>query len=70
MDPMVGSGGVSPTGGMISDTSDNAELLDFCFLCSRQFFHDSLNYDQVDIFREEEILEKFFEELGIFFVLF
>ncbi len=62
MDPMVGSSVV--TDGSISDSSDNAALLDFCFLCTRQFFHEDLdNYDTQRL-KDEDVLEIFFEELG------
>lgn len=57
MDPMVGSSAAT-------EWSDNAELLDFCFLCSRQFFHDNLDNYGTERLKDEDVLETFFEELG------
>lgn len=52
-------------GAIISDSSDNADLLDFCFLCSRQFFHVTLDDYGTERLKDEDVLETFFEELGI-----
>ncbi|ODM99703.1 putative zinc finger protein, partial [Orchesella cincta] len=55
---------VTSTEAVISDSSDNADLLDFCFLCSRQFFHERVEDYGTERIKDEEVLETFFEELG------
>ncbi|CAL8127435.1 unnamed protein product [Orchesella dallaii] len=64
MDPLVSSSALTNNEAVISDGSDNADLLDFCFLCSRQFFHERVEDYGTERLKDEEVLETFFEELG------
>jgi len=57
----IGPGGVP----VVNEDSFDVELLDFCYLCARQFFQDPEPLEELEDFvKEESILELFLGKSG------